>query len=230
MSTWCLIAWLSWFGLASPVATLAPVNHFRITADFTVKQKQGDKGQMVSGKLYYDLKVNKLCYQIQFPEPEYLVFKDSLLFRFNEKKEFEEVKEVMYHPALSTYALVLTRSLEDLGLKRSGYGITDLQMKGDSVVITRWDPPPQLKDKLGRVFLSHQQKIIQGAVFYNPRGDLIAKEFYQEMEVIDGMPVPTQKLTILYPDGEKRMTITKLKNVRFDELDQPDLYNFPLPD
>lgn len=195
-----------------------------------MKQRQGDKGQLVKGRLFYDKKVNKLCYQVQFPEPEYLVFKDSLLYRFSSDRAFLDQKEFPHHPAFSSYSLILNRKLDDLGLKKIGYTVQDLDMQGDSVAITRWEPPPKLKDNLGKVYLSHKRKVLDGAVFYSPEGEIIAKEFYQRVEVIEGMLVPTQKLAILYQDGDKRMTITTLQNVRFDELDHEDLYDFPLPD
>lgn len=230
MMRWRFVLWLVMAAAVFLTGASPEADHFRITAAFTVKQKEGDKGQLVKGRLFYDVKVNKLCYQIHFPEPEYLVFKDSLLYRFSAEGVFLEKKEVVYHPTFSTYALVLNRNLDDLGLKQIGYTAAGLEMQGDSVAITLWEPPANLDDKLGKVYLSHKRKVINGSVIYGPKGDVVAKEFYQQVEVIEGMPVPVEKLTILYRDEGKQLTITKLSNVQFDELDHEDLYNFPLPD
>ena len=202
---------------------------FRMSADFTIKQREGEKGQLVTGKAYLDKKVGKLCYHIQFPEPGYWVMQDSFLYEFDQHMVLVEKKPILYHPGLSLYSLILTRSLDDLGLKETGFTVQSLETQGDSLATAEWVPPPSLKKKIGKAFLTHKRKILHAAAFFDAKDHLVARVYYQKTEIVDGIPVPVETLSIAYTEEGERMTLTRLKNVVFNEMDNDLLYNFPLP-
>jgi hypothetical protein len=202
---------------------------FRMSADFTIKQREGEKGQLVTGKAYLDKKVGKLCYHIQFPEPGYWVMQDSFLYEFDQHMVLVEKRPMLYHPGLSLYSLILTRSLDDLGLKETGFTVQSLETQGDSLAIAEWVPPPSLRKKIGKAFLTHKRKMLHAAAFFDAKDHLVARVYYQKTELVDGIPVPVETLSIAYTEEGERMTLTRLKNVVFNEMDNDLLYNFPLP-
>lgn len=204
-------------------------DNYRLSADFSIKQKEAGKGQLVTGKVYFDQKVQKLFYQIQFPQPAFWLVKDSMFYSMGTDTQLVKSTAHPYSPTFSIYQTILSRDFDDLGLKRLGFTIGTVE-KADSIVITEWLPNEKNKNLLGKILLSHKDRMIEKAAFFDPKGNLISKEQYKNLQLIDDEWVPTEVTAITYKDGAMQsIKITSLRNIQFNEKGNDRYYDFPIP-
>jgi len=56
--------------------------HYRVSADFSIKESNGKEESLIAGKIYYDLQNDILVYDIFFPEKVDWVVHDTSFFMF----------------------------------------------------------------------------------------------------------------------------------------------------
>jgi hypothetical protein len=203
----------------------------RLSADFTIKQKQGDKGQLVKGKVYYDKNYQKLFYKIDFPEPEFWLIKDTTFYQFSSDTVLKKVTHFPYNASFAIYTTILNNDFNDLGLSKLGFKINEITETDDGV-ITEYLPSERLGKSLGKVLLHHEEKQLKAAVFFDIDNNLLSKEQYKDLQVIDDILVPGQVTALTYNKEEEveMIKITLLQNVQFNDTQNERLYNFPVPD
>ena len=132
-------------------------NFYRIKADFTIKQKNADgSSSLTVGKVYYDKNYKEIIYDISFPEKEIWVTKDTLLYKFADKKLLNK-KKVPAIAEFSIFHLSLNGTLNNFGLESSPYTIGTVE-KEKGMVLTTWIPPANMEKNLGKVVISQKEK------------------------------------------------------------------------
>jgi hypothetical protein len=202
----------------------------RLSAEFSIKQKdQTGKGQLVTGTVYFDKKIQKICYKVDYPEPAFWLVKDSMFYEFNADTQFVKLSTAPYSPAFSIYQTILTDNFDDLGLKAMGFKIGSVE-KVDTMVITEWLPDNNLKKHLGRVLLSHSSRKINAAVFFDAQGSIISKEQYKKIQLIQDQWIPTEIVSVSYKKEQvETIKITSLRNIQFNETTHNNFYDFAVP-
>ncbi|GAB3010345.1 hypothetical protein GCM10027284_31310 [Cyclobacterium sediminis] len=203
---------------------------FRISADFSIKEKIADgTSRLIMGKVYYDLSAEKIIYDISFPEPETWVLKDTTLYRFQSNELLDKTSSFII-PASSFFHFTLSGQLANFGLKNSGYTIIDVSKKEEQI-LTTWEPQEEkVKSSLGQVIMSNSDKKLQAIAFYNPNNELLSKQFYKNYINVSGCEVPTEITQINYHEKGQNYQITSYKNVVINEKGNEVIYDYMLPD
>jgi len=97
------------------------------------------------------------------------------------------------------------------------------------MVITTWIPPSSMKDKLGNILVSTLDQKLFGVIFLDPIGRVNKKQFFENYEQVKGMLFPGKIVEISYTDGDENYQVMEFKNIKVDELENTDFYNFKLP-
>ena len=184
---------------------------FRISADFSIKEKIADgTSRLIVGKVYYDLSAEKIIYDISFPEPETWVLKDTTLYRFQSNELLGKSSSFVI-PTSSFFHFTLSGQLANFGLRNSGFTIIDVAKKEDQI-LTTWEPEEEkVKSSLGKVIMSNLDKKLQAIAFYNPDNDLLSKQFYKNYTNVSGCEVPTEITQINYHEQGQNYQVTSYK-------------------
>lgn len=201
---------------------------YRVKADFTIKEKHANgNSQLVVGTVYYDKGAKKIVYSITFPEKETWVSSDTTTYKFASGKLASKHK-VPFTTEFSIFHISLNGKLPNYGLEGSYYSIKKVE-KENGMVITTWEPDPQLKGAFGNVIMSNKDKKLYGIVFMDTKGKVKSKQFYRNYTNTHGFEFPTEVIEISYtPKGENKK-ITTYKNIVVDDLRENNMYDYPLP-
>ena len=200
---------------------------FRIQGDITVKEKSEFQSQLTIGKFYYDKNIGKVVYDISFPEKQILVSKDTVLYHFiggvlkSKTRAFNMAQ-------FSIFNLSLNNQLTNYGFEESFYSIENVRKEGE-LVITTWMPEKNKRNYFGKVLISTKNKRLHGIVFYNVRGEIAGKQFFEDYTVIKGLPFPMKIVRINYVGEIETYQITTFENIQLNNLDETYFYNYPLP-
>lgn len=207
----------------------SPAQSFhRISGYYVTKARLADStSQLVKGKFYYDRNIKKIVYINSFPEKETWVTRDSSLYLF---VDGDLVQRQRVPPAaeFTIFHLALENQLDHFGLKNTFYRIDRVEKQGD-LVVTTWAPHKKLADLFGRVMISNKDRRIHGIVFFDHEGKLVKKQFFENFVQADGLDFPTDVVEIIYSEGEQHYRKTTYKNIRVNEWEHEDIYDYPLP-
>jgi hypothetical protein len=200
---------------------------FRIEGDITVKEKSEFQSQLTVGKFYYDKNIGKIVYDISFPEKQILVSKDTVLYHFI-NGELKSQTRAFNMAQFSIFNLSLNNQLTNYGFEESFYSIDNVEKDGE-LVITTWMPEKNKRKFFGKVMISAKNKRLHGIVFYNARGELAGKQFFEDYKVIKGLPFPMKIVKINYIGEIKTYQITTFENIQLNNLNETYFYDYPLP-
>ncbi len=200
---------------------------FRISTDFTIKAKSptGEQ-QLTVGELFYDKNIKQIVYNVRFPEKETWVQKDTNLYKIIDSKVVSR-QTIPAGIELSIYNLVLNGDLSDYGLKKMKFRIKKVEKAGDSVIST-WEAPEQLKKYLGDILLSNVNQRLDGIVFKNPSGDVVARQFFRNYTKVKGLSFPQEIIKESYVNGQKIYELTTYSNILINDLSREN-YNYTIP-
>jgi hypothetical protein len=203
--------------------------YFRFKSEFSIKEKESDqeRGRLVMGTVYYDLKLHKTAYHIRFPEREQWLVRDTLMYRIL-ADTLASQRIVAPVGEFSIFAMILSQQMTDFGLSKIGYTAGEVTQDG-SQVLSRWLPPAQFKEHLGAVVLAQEQKRLKAAAFYDSKDKLVSKFYFQDYELVEGLPVPGKVYQIFYRETGEFVRIMALKNVAINQSDEENRYDFDIP-
>lgn len=200
----------------------------RIEAEVSIKKKNFDGDlQLTMGKVYYDKNLFKIVYKIDFPEPEVILVTDSFMYKIVKDK----VVDSSYSTNVirfSVFSLCLNGDLEYYGLKNSSYVLSKMEKEGE-MIITTWQPPKQLEKVNGKFMLSQIDKRIYALVSFDPEGNIIGKQFFEEYENIDGLDLPTRVTQFKYMNDKEEHEVTTFKNILLNNTENENFYNYHTP-
>lgn len=202
---------------------------YKIKADFSIKEKLADgTSQLIMGEVYYDKVVKKIVYNITFPEPETWVIQDTVFYRLKGQQVVDKTKSFLA-PNSSVFHFALTGQLPDYGLKNSPYKVEQVEKEG-SMIISTWKPDASINQIFGKVVLSNVHKKLNGIVFYNPAGEILSKQIYQDYLNVNGCEFPTKVTQITYLKTGSNYQVTIYKNIAINQDGEENIYNFVIPE
>jgi len=198
---------------------------FRIEADISMKSKLENVNQLTMGRVYYDIKIKKLVYNIHFPEKEVWVVKDSTVSTYKNNQLLKQAKTLSLVQS-TLFHLALEGKLHDYGLSKSVYKITKVEKDGD-LVISTYSPPENYKS-LGKVVLSTKDKNLYGVVFFSADNKILSKQIIKSYVTVSGLKFPSEIIQIYYKDNKEYYQVMTFKNVKVNNLQNENYYNYPL--
>jgi hypothetical protein len=204
-------------------------HYYRIKADFSFKQSgsQETGPSLVMGTAYYDKINKKLAYKVKFPSDQTWVMYDTSMYKFENNALVE--KSYIPSPVETTiFNLALQSSMTNFGLEESAYTLENVE-EDQGLVIATWSPPKiQGSNKLGKILIANQDGKLKGIVFKTGADEILAKQFYEDYQEINGIFFPGKVTQIQYQDGQESYLVTSYKNIVIDEVGKDHLYNFPV--
>jgi hypothetical protein len=202
-------------------------NFYRLSADFTIKQKNADgSSSLTIGKVYYDKNYKEIVYDISFPEKEIWVTKDTSLYKFVDKK-FVNRQTVPSITEFSIFHLSLNGSLSNFGLESSPFTIFKVE-KENGMVLTTWAPPAKAAKIFGKVVVSQKEKKLYGVAIFNAKDQVMNKQFYKDYDNTSGIEFPKEIVQISYINGKESYQVTTYSNIIVDDYSEEEMYNYPL--
>lgn len=203
-------------------------DYYRFKSDFVIKSKTPEgKQQLTVGKVYYDKNIKKIIFDITFPEKEIWVQKDTTLYKIVNNSIVEE-QNTPNIAEFTIYHLILNGNLTDYGLKNTKFKITDVEKAGKSIIST-WEPPEELKDKIGPILMQNTNQQLTGIVFKNPEGEIISRQFIRNYLQIKGLSVPQEIINEVHIEGKKYYEITDFSNTVINEFTDEEKYDYKIP-
>ena len=159
------------------------------------------------GRIWYDLNIQKIVYKIKFPGPEIWVFRDSTMYKFladtlAARQKINPIAET------SLFHLILTGKLENFGLE-SGLVIPGPIRKEDSLIISTYTVEGQLQKLIGKIELAKQDGKLSSVIMYNPKMEIVGKQYFRKYVVVDGVNIPTEIIQVSIP--EKKVAEKQVK-------------------
>lgn len=219
----------STFLLLIPTALFSQQFFYRLSADFSIKEKASGISSVYAGTIYYDLNTDIFVYNVFFPEKIDWVVHDTSFYTFKNnilqnRVTIPKINDVNF------IHLSLTASLNDYGLKKSGlYEMKDVIYEDGLIISTYSSINPRLKESLGDIHISTKQGNLHGVVFLNPEGDVVKKIFIENYILKEGVLIPTEILEITFKDKVENYKITKFDNVILNEEENENFYSYPIP-
>ncbi len=201
---------------------------FRVKADFSIKSKlTNGSGQLTMGTVFYDKTTKKIVYRNRFPEKETWVSVDSFMYKIVN----ENVISKQNIPSLAEFTvfhLALNGNLADYGLKNTSFTVEKVE-KEKGQVITTWKPSPKLSKAVGKIMVSQKDKCLNGIVFFNPKGEIITKQFFNKYQNFNGLQFPCETIQITYVNGKEAYQMATYSNIVVNDFKDDDIYNFVIP-
>lgn len=213
--------------------TLIGQHHFRLKADFSIKEKLPDgKLSLTMGTVYYDKGFKKIVYKVKFPEKEVWVIGDTVFYKIVDDKLVSK-QFIPMLPSHTMFDFALQNNLENFGLENSQYKIGTVKREDDQV-FTTWVPDEKLKKAFGNVVISQKANKLYGVAFYSPKNELLKKQIFKDYIKSGGINFPKEITEIIYhidKDGstQKSTKITSFKNLVVNEFSDVSNYNYPVP-
>jgi len=127
----------------------------------------------------------------------------------------------------SIFSLFLNGNLSDYGLKQSPFELADVSKDGNMVIST-WSPQERIEKRSGKMMLSQIDKKIFGLVSFNPSGEVISKQFFEDYQEIDGYSFPMKIVQYLYSEKGEEVKVSTYRNVRINNYSNEALYHYPV--
>jgi hypothetical protein len=199
----------------------------RISGEMLSKERQSDgRFVMNAGKFYYDTQIKQLIYQMRFPAKETVVSHDTLLYRFQNKKLTMKMSSLTI-PVSSIFHLALTNQLKNFGLKAPLYTIEKVEKEGDRVFVTY--KPGKLIANFGLVKLAQRNNRLEGSVFLDKKGAVIAKQFFKSYITVGSVDFPQEVSVESIRNGKSYYQLTTYKNIVVNDFQDEVNYRYALP-
>ncbi len=207
-------------------------DYFRFKADFSLKEISsiGDslERRLIIGSCYFDDHLNKLTYDLSFPFPEQWIIQDTFVYTVKDGKLTAKTT-APYITEHSIFKMLISQSLSDFGLIKSGYKIESVKRMEDEVYVT-YAPPVEYADVLGLLVLIKEKKLLTGVIYYEPDGNMMFRQQLDDYQVYDGLPIPGSLTHIVEKDDKKIKRILTFKDIHINESGFDELYNYPVPE
>ena len=209
-------------------STVQSQDFYRIKTDFIIKSKSltGEQ-QLTVGKIYYDKNIKKIIFDINFPEKEVWVQKDTTLYKIVDSKVIDK-QNTPNITEFTIYHLTLNGHLSDYGLKNSSFSIIDIEKDGKNIIST-WEPSKELKEVFGNVLMLNTDQQLTGIIFKNKDDEIVSRQFFRNYMKIKGLPFPQEIIRENHVDGQIFYEITTYSNTTINEYSNEDKYDFQIP-
>lgn len=178
------------------------------------------------GSFYYDTRFKKLVIDISYPSKETWVSHDTLVYHIKGKRLSSRAATLMT-PEATIFHIALTGQISSYGLKKSFYEIEKVEKEGDRVYVT-WKPDSRIPS-LGKVKLAQHKNRLEGVVFFDEKGVVLAKQFFRKYKNFNGIEFPEEVVFINIKGAKEYYQIMTYQNIVVNDFKTDALYNYPLP-
>ncbi len=198
---------------------------YRMKVDITIKVKNLDSTfQYTKGIVRYDKNFKKIVYDITFPQKEFYLSQDTLIYKYQGEKLISTIGSP-FKPEFSIFHFILNNDISDFGLKNSSFKATNVDKVND-LIITKWTAPNSPKFPLGNIIVSSRNKRLQSVVLYGKKGEILSRQIFKKYTFVSGLEVPTEILAINYINGSKTYQIIQFDKVQVNEPGHDAEYDF----
>jgi|TARA_B110000967_G_C18674850_1_gene454968 hypothetical protein len=202
--------------------------HYRLSADFSIKESDGSIENLSVGKVYYNLSKDILVYSMHFPEKLDWVISDTSFFIFRDEK----IENRYTIPKINTENILhlsLTSHLNDFGLSNTNLYKLLKTTYESGLIISIYEPKTsKLKKTLGKVIISLKNGNFNGIVFFNSEEKIVKKLIVQDSQIINGIFIPNKILEIIYSNNIETYKVTSFSDFRLNEKENEKYYNYNL--
>ena len=198
---------------------------YRFTSEITLKAKsKTGEFQYTKGVVHYNLKNKKLLFNITFPQKEFYLSVDTLIYKFQNNKLLS-VQNNPIKPEFSIFQFILNNDLSDFGLKNSSFSISNIE-KNNGLIITKWSPPAIVNFPIGNILISTKDKRLQSVLIYNKKGILLSRQIYKDYNMVNGVGIPSEILSVSYLGNVKSYQVMKISHALINEQGNDADYDF----
>ncbi|PIE87571.1 MAG: hypothetical protein CSA01_00235 [Bacteroidetes bacterium] len=200
---------------------------YRLKADFVIKIKDYE-GQLnlTKGQIFYDKNYKELIYDIDFPQKEKWVIKDTLIYRFDEDKKLVGKSGIPAINEFTIFHLALNANLKDFGLGNSIYRIVKVEKQGD-LVLSYWSIPDHNIETLDHIILAKKNNRLESVVVMGDGQKILNQQFFRDYKTDKGFEFPHQVVQILYNDNQqKSYQVTEFKNIVVNDMQNDTKYHY----
>ena len=202
--------------------------HYRMSADYTIKGKSPDGTQHLTiGTVYYDKNIKKIVFDVRFPQKETWVQQDTVLYKIKNGHLISKSNSLNISD-FTIFSMALNGKLSDYGLKDSQFILSNVEKEGNNVIST-WEPPTGYKNFMGKIMIMKNNDNITGVIFFNKDNIIISRQFFRKYKMINGMSFPTEIIIEKIINGEKFYEITTYENIKVDDYQNEDKYDYKIP-
>lgn len=200
--------------------------YFRIECDISIKNKvEGGEGTLILGRLYYDKSLQKMVYDIRFPEREVWVVQDTTIY-FIRGGNIERSRGIEQYSQSTVFHKILEGQLNNYGLQGTIFDIGEVEREGE-MVITTW-VPKTARHILGNILTSTVGGSLFGVVFQNPAGEIIGRQLFRNYQVVRGLSIPSEIVQVYYREGREEYQVYSMSNIIINNPGNENLYNYPV--
>lgn len=207
---------------------LSGQEYFRLRAEFTVKISNSDGTKnLTRGSVFYDKKIKHLIYNINFPQKEQWISKDTSLIKVKNGEIYER-RTIPSINEFTVFHLSLNSDLNDFGLKNSVYKVSKVEKKGD-LVLSYWKIPAQASKIMDHIIIARKGNRLESVIIVGDQQKILSKQFYRNYEKINAFEFPTQIIQVLYDqNGGENYQVTEFKNIIVNDMSNNALYQINL--
>jgi len=81
----------------------------------------------------------------------------------------------------------------------------------------------------GKLMLSQKDKKLTGMINFDLENIILSKQFYEDYISVDGVEFPTRMIQYVFVLDKKLMKVTTHRNIKINEMDNNDFYDYPIP-
>lgn len=207
---------------------LSAQNYSRFRADFTIKSKfSSGQQQLTMGQVYFDKDLKQIFHELNFPEKENWLQKDTLLYKIVNAKVVEKtsIPDLLQ---FTIYYLALNGNLSDYGLKKTRFSVKLVEKEGKNVIST-WEAPKELRKKIGDIVMMNTDGVLTGIIFKNPKGEIVSRQFFRNYVKVGGIRFPKEIIKEILIDGKKNYEITTYDKIVLNDYKTKNKYDYKLP-
>lgn len=195
----------------------------RISAIYSIKEIDTlGQNKISMGELFFSNSSRMLRFEQKFPDCRSYILQDTIL-QINKQDSKQRISLTKGLIDYNVYNLILSGSLQDFGLSKSGYVLSKVREE-EGQIIMEYTPPKALTT-VSKIELVKKEGKLEGFIVYNEKGALLSQTFFREYIVKDGVLIPMKIVQFVHYGNKQSKKITTLKDVKINETTRIHLYH-----
>ncbi|MEW6455798.1 MAG: hypothetical protein AB1410_03670 [Acidobacteriota bacterium] len=199
------------------------------SADFTREYIEGNKREVVEGKIYFQANSKRLIIFVTTPVRQWMVLSgnETLIFYPDSLKAFRIKMQIPSHmPFFEAFIGVMK---DDYGLTKLGYTFSHYKRKVNTLV-SYWKPPKNLAKIFGEYVLTYRDNRLIYAELKDAKSRIASKVEYSSHFFYGGTYFPLEVLITVKKEAEVISEKVIYKNHSFNSPLPSEVINFKIPE
>jgi hypothetical protein len=214
--------------LALCSSTLLAQLPYRISAVFTIKEKRPDSTYaLIKGTVYYDKLVNKIIYNVTFPEKEQWVLVDTITYKYRNGKFVGKYASAM-QTEFSIFSMALKGNMADFGLPETPFKLEKVEQEKDMIISTWHLYGKSATKPISKILLSKIDKKLNGLIIFTSDDKMASKQFYENYVFVKGVWFPQKVTQYVFTKGGENLQLTSYSNILINDKANNEMYNYTI--